>query len=123
MVDLGNLLDNPNHDRFEIGDNNGDGIVDIHDCPFEPGSLGAKQQWAVIDADAHSLASVAKAKAAGFENATGWYHGKPLGCGKAGIDYGDYTFTTNKVHHFNGFDWDIAKKIAKRTLSHLPWVG
>jgi len=121
MTDLSALLENPDHSRFELGDNNNDGIVDIHDLPAEPGSIEAKQNWAVIDAEAHSPAAIAKAKAAGFDDATGWYNGKPLSNELTGPKYNTYQYIVNKVHWFDGLDWDVAQKVASRATKSMEW--
>lgn len=121
MVDLGALLENPDHDRFNIGDNNNDGVVDEQDMPFEPGSLDAKKQWALIDSEAHSAEAIAKAKKAGYENASGWYNGKPLSTEFTGPKYNTYQYAVNKLHYFDGLDWPVAQKIAQRATSDMQW--
>lgn len=123
MLDLAQLLENPNHDRFNLGDNNHDGVVDIHDLPHEPGSVGAKQNWAVIDAEAHSPKAIAKAKEAGFKDATGWYNGKPLSAEFTGPKYSTYQYIVNKVHWFDGLDWEVAQKVASRATKAMEWIS
>lgn len=121
-MDISSLLDNVDHDRFNIGDNNRDGVVDENDLPAEPGTLEAKQNWAVIDAQTHSPEAIAKAKAAGFENATGFYNGKPISDTHTGPAYGTYQYIIDKVHFFDGLDFDVAQKIASRATKEMEWV-
>lgn len=123
MIDVSALLEQPDHDRFDVGDNNHDGVVDIHDMPYEPGSIGAKQQWAVIDQAAHSPTAIAKAQAAGFPDATGWYRDRPLSNEFTGPDYSTYQYRVDKVHWFDGMEWDVSHRIAARSTKGLTWVG
>ena len=88
---------------------------------LEPGSPQAKAMWAKVDASAHSPEAIAKAKAAGCSNATGWYDGKPLAPGM-GAEHSqhDWQMNVDKLHYANGLDWVVAKKIASQAMQNTP---
>ena len=83
-----------------------------------PGSLEAQKAFAKLNADAHSPAAIAKAKAAGFEKATGFYKGKPLISG-SGAGQGDHQLLVDKLVMSKGFSVESASKIAGKVASDL----
>lgn len=76
----------------------------------EPGSLEAKKVWAQIDANAHSPEAVKTAKAIN-PDANGMYMGKVLAHG-AGAGQGDFQMLVDKLQYVNGYDSEVAHKIA-----------
>lgn len=77
------------------------------------GFAAKKAAWAQVETDAHSSQAVAKAKALGFEKATGFYKGKPILPDTYGGD-GNEQLLIDKLVKLKGFDPAVAAKIAAK---------
>lgn len=103
-------------------DYNGDGHItgaDIAQCGFEPGSAQAKLAWEKVYAKAHSTAAVKQAKLCGYDNAQGWYDGKPLFAdGGPGHQPSpdDYLLLKDRLIWYKGLEPKVAQKIVDKLL-------
>jgi hypothetical protein len=103
-------------------DYNGDGHItgnDIAQCGFEPGSAQAKLAWEKVYAKAHSVSAVKQAKLCGFDNASGWYDGKPL-FADPGPNHNptadDYLLLKDRLIWYKGLEPKVAQKIVSKLL-------
>jgi len=103
-------------------DYNGDGHItgaDIDKCGFEPGSTQAKLAWEKVYMKAHSTVAVKQAKLCGFENAKGWYDGKPIiadpGPGHTPTS-DDYLLLKDRLVWYKGMSPEVAQRIVDKLL-------
>jgi hypothetical protein len=97
-------------------DSNADGIVDPSDCPFEYGTLEAKQWWNnyIVPYTKTQITSEMKEKYG--DNVVGAWKGKPLVPGHAGRGEGDFQFLVDKIQITQGLSEDVAKRIAGKAF-------
>lgn len=84
-------------------DTNGDGMIDVHDCPYPLGSKEAKLWWKQVET---------------YSKAHGHFNGKPLIPGP-GPGQGDFDLLVNKLMVDRGLDHVSAVKIAGKVRHNL----
>ncbi len=98
--------------KIGVTDVNGDGIMDILDCPHEPGSREAKS-WFENTLVPHLREQITSDMYAKYgTKCVGAYHGKPLVPGVAGKDQGDFLFLRDRIQLTQGVDKETATLIA-----------
>jgi len=100
-------------------DTNGDGVLDIRDCPYEHGTPKAKLWWKEI-MDPYAKTQITDAMKTKYgAKCTGAYKGKPLVPGEAGRGQGDFQFLVDKLRVTRGLGVDAATKIAGKINTKL----
>ena len=93
-------------------DVNHDGVLDIQDLPFEPGSEGAKLWFNKILVPYTEQSVTPQMREEYGDSVVGAYQGKPLVPGVAGNGQGDFDFLAARIHATQGIPMDGAQRIA-----------
>ena len=108
--------------NWQALDYNGDGFVtgsDIGHSGIEPGTAQAKLAWEKVYQKAHSASAIKQAKICGYENASGWYDGKPIYSdpGPGHIPTTDnYLLLKDRLVWYKGMEPAVANKIVSKLL-------
>lgn len=104
---------------FDTLDTNGDGILDIRDCPFPHGSAKAKWWWSNV-VEPITKAQVTDDMREDYgDRVVGAYQGKPLVPGEAGRGQGDFQFLVDKLQVTRGLSPLAATKVAAKIKNNL----
>lgn len=104
---------------FDELDTNGDGILDIRDCPYEHGTPKAKIWWKEV-MDPYTKTQITEGMKTKYgDRVIGAYKGKPLVPGEAGRGQGDFDFLVDKLRCTRGLGIDAATKIAGKVTKTL----
>lgn len=100
-------------------DTNGDGILDINDCPYEHGTPKAKLWWKNVMEPYAKTQITDDMRVKYGDRVIGAYKGKPLVPGEAGRGQGDFNFFVDKLRVTKGYGLAKATKIAGKVNQTL----